>query len=364
MTKLLRQFWKSLDELPGPATDRRDWRLRLGAEYSTAQRFLRKTGLLATAIDCPSPGGDGCPRRVIKLPTGAYRAVCQSSAGRCESLDLTQDDLAILELDGPRLFKEISAAFAILPPTEPVRPARVVCLGQHAVAAGLGVPVFFVMADPGHPLQDSDFRQGGLGRTRAVVLVPSSSSLPASTRAHLAEQGHLVVSLSDTSHIDPKAGLALVQPVEVLLQAVRADLLARAGAARSAPVVMLPPGTTWGQITLTLTSRETLICKLPGDSRQMDPSDFGMRSGKNAKTTNAWALLVALIAANGVLTITAPSLAAKVKKQKQTLATRLRSTFGLASDPIPWGKRQNAYVAEFIVRDDRPKAERDASRRR
>ena len=30
MTKPLRQFWQTLDELPGAATDRRDWMARLG----------------------------------------------------------------------------------------------------------------------------------------------------------------------------------------------------------------------------------------------------------------------------------------------------------------------------------------------
>jgi hypothetical protein len=59
MSKTLRRFWRTLDALPGVATDARDWRNRLGDEWPLAVRYLRRTGQLAAAMGCPSPGGDG-----------------------------------------------------------------------------------------------------------------------------------------------------------------------------------------------------------------------------------------------------------------------------------------------------------------
>ncbi|MBU8540880.1 hypothetical protein [Falsiroseomonas tokyonensis] len=364
MTKPLRQFWKSLDELPGVATDRRAWTARLGTEFALAARYLRKTGDLATAIECPSLGGDGCPRNVIKLPAGGYRAVCRSSTGRCDPVELTASDLSILSLDEHRLYSELTAAFSILPPSRPPGRGRVVHLGEHGVAAGLGAPVLFARPGPELPLHDDDFRQGGLGRERAVVLVPTNSSLPPSVSARLSGQGHLVVSLADITHVHPKDGLALVQPVEVLLHDLRTALLARIGAASLGPRIALPPNTTWAQITLRLTASETVICNGPNVARQMDPADFGMKSRKNAKPIAAWTMFVTIAAAHGTLKLDGGAPAERVKKQKQILSEHLQATFGIPGDPILWDERQRAYVASFVVRDERPLAERAAPRRR
>lgn len=364
MTKPLRQFWKSLDELPGVATDRRAWTARLGTEFALAARYLRKTGDLATAIECPSPGGDGCPRNVIKLPAGGYRAVCRSSTGRCDPVDVTASDLGILSLDDQRLHTELAAAFLIPPSSCPPDRGRVVHLGEHGVAAGLGAPVLFARPGPELPLHDDDFRQGGLGSVRAVVLVPTSSSLPPSVSARLAGQRHLVLSLADITQAHPKDGLALVQPVAVVLHDLRAALLARVGAACPGPRIALPPNTTWAQITLRLTASETVICNGPTVARQMDPADFGMKSRKNAKPTAAWTLFVAIAAARGILQPHGGAPAEQLKKQKQILAKHLQSTFGIQDDPIMWDERQRAYVASFVVRDERTLAERTAQRRR
>ena len=60
------KFWKTLDELVEAATDRREWQSRLGDEWDQLSSLLMSSGLLATSIACPSPGGDGCPRRVVR----------------------------------------------------------------------------------------------------------------------------------------------------------------------------------------------------------------------------------------------------------------------------------------------------------
>ena len=39
-----------------------------------------------------------------------------------------------------------------------------------------------------------------------------------------------------------------------------------------------------------------------------------------------------------------------VKKQKQELASKLKQTFGLSEDPVPWSESDKAYKAKFIVK--------------
>lgn len=359
MTKPLRQFWLTLDELPGAATDRRDWMARLGEGFPAAQRYLRKTGRRATAIDCPSPGGEGCPRAVIRNAAGAFRAVCRSVTGRCDPVALDSADLDILELDAARLQQDLAVAFAVQAATAPSRVARVVHLGEHGVAAGFAAPVLLVLPGPGQPLAEEELRYAGLGAERSVVLAPSAASLPASLRSRLSEHGHRVLHLSDIVAIEHGGGLRLVQPVDVLLHDVRAALEARLGAASPGPRVALPPGTTWGQVTLRCTSNATVICTAPGVSRQMDPGEFGMRSAKNAKPTAAWTFFLLLATKGGVLRIDGAGILPSVRKQKEALSRHLQETFCIRSDPVSWDPRQQAYVAAFVARDERQRGERE-----
>lgn len=360
----LPRFWTALDELPAAATDALDWRRRLGDEFELASRYLRRTGAVADAIDCPSPGGDGCPRAVVKLPSGALRAVCGSRSGRCDSVDVQRDDIAILALDRAILAADLAVAFSITPIAVKGTSARVLRLGGHAAAAGLAAPVVLALPGPRDQPSEQDFRQSGVALDRAVVLMPTASTLSPTTVARLADQKHLVLSLSETTAINSTGNLAAVQPIDVLLRPIRDALLDRAGLTSTAPSILVPPGTEWAKIKLTLTADATLVCKTPTYSRQIDPSSLGMRSAKNNAPTNAWVLLMALISEEGLLKIAIPSQRGRVQKQKQTLADRLQRAFGIASDPMPWDDRQNAYVAQFIVENELPVTAREPQRRR
>jgi hypothetical protein len=352
-------FWKALDALPGAATDRRDWTVRLGADFPAGQRFLRATGRRAMAIDCPSPGDEGCPRAVIKSADGALRAVCCSATGRCDPVDLQPEETDILQLDFVRLRQALAGAFGLQPAAVPPTSNRVALLGEYGIAAGVAAPVMLLTPGPMQSIQFDELRDGGLGGERAVLLVPTAASVPASLRARLSEHGHRVLHLSDIVLMERGGGLQLAQPIDVLLHDVRAALQARLGAAPSGPRVALPPGTTWGQVTLRCTSNATVICTAPGVSRQMDPGDFDMRSAKNAKPTAAWTFFLLLTMNGGLLKIDGSAIAPRVRKQKEALSRHLQETFGIESDPITWDTSQQAYAATFVVRDERPKRERE-----
>ena len=364
-TKPLPQFWKALDVLPGAATDRRDWSLRLDAELAAVQRYLRKTGKLATAVECPSPGGDGCPRAVIRRPTNGFRAVCRSSAGQCDTLELTGADIAIVELDRHRLYEDLASIFCTSSASTTAARGRVVHLGEHAVSAGVAAPVFFLMPGPDTPVTDDEMRDSGLGHEQAVLLVPTAASLTASARARLSSRGHQMVSLLEVTAVNAQGRLTAGQPVEALLHTVRGTLRARLDEVSTGVQVALPPGTTWGQISFRLTSTATVICNGPGiHGRQIDPGNLGMRSAKNSKPTLAWVFFVMMAEGRGTLAPHSGQPIGRLRKQKQALSERMRATFGIDADPIVWDSRQHAYVTAFTVSDERSKTELAAQRRR
>ncbi|TCZ63977.1 hypothetical protein [Roseicella aquatilis] len=364
MMKPLPQFWKAFDALPGAATDRRDWAARLGAEFPLAQRFLRATGRRATAIDCPSPGDDGCPRAVIKSAGGALRAVCRSATGRCDPLDLQAEDTDILQVDFLRLRQALAAALEVQAAAVPSRSSRVVRLGEHAIAAGVAAPVILLVPGPMDDIQLDELRDGGLGGEPAVLLVPTAGSLPSPMRVRLASLGHLVLNLSDVTGADGRGNLLLVQPVELLLHDIRAGLQARIDAAQAGPSVSMPAGAQWAEVTFVLISDEVLNVTCRGQTQRLEPDRVGMKDGRTGKPTEAWAFLQVLARAGGVLGPLGRDIVEEQKKKKQALSRQLVRAFGISDDPLRWSKRDRAYQTAFLIRDERPKTVRMAAGRR
>lgn len=364
MMKPLPQFWKAFDSLPGAATDRRDWAARLGAEFSLAQRFLRATGRRAMAIDCPSPGDDGCPRAVIRSADGALRAVCRSATGRCDPLDLQAEDTDILQVDFLRLRQALAAAFEVHAAAVPPTSSRIARLGEHAIAAGVAAPVILLVPGPMDGIQLDELRDGGLDGERAVLLVPTAGSLPSPLRVRLTSLGHLVLNLSDVTGADGKGNLVLVQPAELLLHDIRAGLQVRLDAAQAGPSVSMPAGAKWAEVTFVLISDEVLNVTCRGQTQRLEPDRVGMKDGRTGKPTEAWAFLQVLARVGGALGPLGRGVVEDQKKKKQALSRQLVRAFGISDDPVRWSKRDRTYQTAFVIRDKRPKMVRMAAGRR
>ena len=110
--KPLARFWKTLDEIPEATTDRRDWSLRLKEDWPAAESYLTPLGVRAKEIACPSPGGDGCPRKVniLKVIEPLFlddlraefaRLKARRDTGRTTALRTFQGKLAALRFFDP-----------------------------------------------------------------------------------------------------------------------------------------------------------------------------------------------------------------------------------------------------------------------
>lgn len=358
----LRRFWKALEQIPGGETDGREWRLRLGDEWQLTSRYLMATGDRADAVSCPSPGGDECPRKVIDLGDGRYRAVCRARPSLCDPLDLSAQDVTVFAVDRPRLFKELAAALDSAPPA-PVRASRdaVTEIGRHAIAAGVSAPVFLALPDPRDALGVADLRAAGLGRDTSVVLLLAQSALSPDLRGHLQDGGHEVLLLPEVMGATEKGGLAPLQPHAVLLQRLRGALQARLTRGETTPGWPLPPGTRWEQITMRLISSQEITCSVRGEARTLDPATLGLRNARNGKPVAAWAIMTALARGRGRFHIRDPQSVERSKKQVEAARAALRSYFGLKDDPLPWHRAGGEYVARFVISDEVPKHERERS---
>lgn len=69
-----------------------------GESWPMVAPYFRPTSRLAAAIDCPKPGGDGCPRRVVEHGFDDLVAVCGNSPQECPTIPVSRQDVLIHEL--------------------------------------------------------------------------------------------------------------------------------------------------------------------------------------------------------------------------------------------------------------------------
>jgi hypothetical protein len=346
------RFWKSLDGLTDAATDAREWRARLGPEWLVAAPLLRSTGGLARSIACPSPGGTGCPRRVVRHDDGSIRAVCGESPRICDDLDLARDDIAILRLDRPKLIRAIAVALSLSLSERPAatNAGAVIEIGTHEVHAGRGFPVFLVVPGPWFGNEIEPFAELVTVSGPKVLLTPTRLSLGAAATHYLETIGVTRFALADVLVADDRHRLGVSQPVEVLFAALRAAVARTSDVPDAGLVWPLPPDARWEEVTVAFVADEVINVSFRGQTRRFEPDQLGMKDARSGKPKRQWTYMKALARSGGVLPVDPPHGVRGHQKQKQELSALLRACFGITDEPIPVHGRD--YRARFVIRAD------------
>jgi hypothetical protein len=351
-------FWKSLDELTDTATHAREWRARLGPEWPVGGPLLRPTGTLATAIACPSPGGAGCPRRVVRHDDGSIRAVCGDSPRACGDLDLTRDDIAVLGLDRPKLTRAIAGALVLSARPSAPGSGPVIEIGTHDVHAGHGFPVFLAVPGPWFGDGIEPFAELAAFSGRKVLLTPTRSSLGGPAIRYLDTLGVTRLALADILVADDRHRLVAVQPVEVLFAELRAAVAGASDATDPDPLWPLPPDARWGEVRITFVADEVINVSFRGQTRRFEPDQLWMKNAKDGKPIRQWRLLWLLAAFRGELPKElppkvlerVPEFTTGYRRQKELLGQTLIACFGIRENPLPLEGR--SFRARFLINAD------------
>jgi hypothetical protein len=126
-------------------------------------------------------------------------------------------------------------------------------------------------------------------------------------------------------------------------------------------VWLLPPETTWPKVGIESTANEHMIVTVQKQSRGFGPSDLGLVDRRNGKPSTAWRLLL-LLAERGRLRAVRIADQAKVRKQVEDLNRRLSTALGVAGNAIVSEGSPKAYRPFCVLRDARPRAQRENSR--
>lgn len=354
------KFWKALDALTDAATDRREWATLLGEAFGCVVvdepdcplPLVRSTGTTAASISCPSPGGEGCPRRIVHHGDGSIRAVCGDSPKACADLDLNKNDIMIYGLDRIGLARSIAAALDLSNRPASFDRRSVFRIGSHDVFAGRGFPVFLTVPGPFPSEDPAQFNEVVAHPGPKLLLAPTLSSIPAQLAAGLDRNGVVRMALDDLLDLDEHGKLQPCQPMTVLFTDLRAQLTNGVENAASNLAWALPTDARWEEIGIRFVADEVVNVSFRGETRRFEPDGLGMKSAKNGKPKAAWTYLKAFAMQGGRLPVHHARSAetSKHQKQKQALSKALRAAFGIADDPLPTVGAE--YVARFVANAD------------
>ncbi len=111
-----------------------------------------------------------------------------------------------------------------------------------------------------------------------------------------------------------------------------------------------PAGATWEQFVFEFTATEMLLVSCGETQERLEPEYLKMKNQNSGKPTLQWTLLRSLATTGGSISWQDQDATDRVKKQKQELANKLKQTFGLSEDPVPWNEGEKAYKARFTVK--------------
>jgi hypothetical protein len=344
-----KRLWQTLDELPGWAAPTLDWRKRLGKEFDQVGKLLRPTSELAASVDCPSPGGDGCPRRVVDHGGGRFVAVCGDSPRNCDDLTLTKPDLVIRRIDEAVLCKGIAAALSLSAPaaTGTGQPG-ILHVGDFEPIAGKRFPVYLAIQLEQEALEPLAVRLWGVASTSFILLTPTRRAVDVGLGEKMAGWKARTAALVDLLEGNATT-FAATDAARTLLAEFRTAVLP-ADETKAGMRFPTPAGATWGDIVLEFREDQVLSAKCKGESRRVEPVDLGMKNERNGKPTLQWTTLRAIAQSGGQLDCRDPKAYDRIKSQKYQLSKKLRAYFQIEEDPIYWNSTDSCWQARFIAR--------------
>lgn len=220
MTVPLSDFWETLETsfpLGGP---RRLLRERLGPVVCDALELEEVLSLCGESetYPCPHPGGDHCPRVIVRRQDRSLVAICGNEPAECEDLEVSGSDIERLALSPEFLLRVVARSLSIRSAFEAL-PGL-----QFAFRVGFFVPepgvkhaIYFVArASPREYEEAVDALRSQTGAGSFAVLVPTDRFVSEALRQRSAAAGVPLISLLDCVAQDAAGAFtALADPLQL-----------------------------------------------------------------------------------------------------------------------------------------------------
>ena len=225
--------WQLLETIPGPAAVPAVWKASLGADFDTfREAFLRQLPTPAKSYPCPRECG--CAHEIVRHKSGPIVAVCRCEPSHCDDIRLTDADVAILELNWPKLGRAIAQAFGLTRREAEVAVPHAIQIAAYGDDA---LPVILTIQHDRDAFRQAVTALAAHLRGRFILFAPTADFMDAVSQQVLSGLGAVLLPLDTTVQLTPPGDLSAVKPPEELL----ARALATPTAAANRPPATPPP---------------------------------------------------------------------------------------------------------------------------
>lgn len=350
------RFWSGLEALPGLVGIPRDWRRVWREEAPVGRAFLRPTGDLATSYPCPSPGGEGCPRKVVIHREDDIVAVCQSEPRQCGDVKLRKADIALLGLNWKALGTAVARGLGLSTPDrqQEVLPATV-RLGWHHLVGGNRAAVYLTIRHDPQSLAATLSRLLAVADPPFILAAPTANLCQSDGAELLRRRGVLFLPLAECLEWSEQTGFAATARANALLadfaaHASPAVAPAQGGRRRLTVRVRPPAGTKWSDLRVTMDDL-SLRYAVGGEQDTWGFAEAGFEDRRRRNLPDqVWELLQAFARGGGPLQEDAveAKLKAHLKQHVSVLRRRLHALFDIPGPPI-MKRRGESYRAAFSI---------------
>ena len=342
MQPLLSQPWRKIADLAGGRGVQAEWQ-------NFPSDLLTLTRDEATAIPCN--GISGCYMNVIKHGPSDIVGICTSDAKQCDRRTLSKAEIAVYRLNHQQLAKKIAEAIGFTEQLEQITGQGPLWkLGTLNPQAEHNFTVYCFLGQTSSQLEKAA-NQLSMIHEAPFVLISSFSGL-ISTACSDASNRHKskVLGIDDILNVDDAGTVQAKESAQTVIQNWLDTVLPKSAKPGSEYKFPTPAGTTWEQFVFDFTATEMLLVTCGKIVERLEPEHLKMKNQNSGKPTLQWSLLRSLAITSGSLSWQDDDATDRVKKQKQELANKLKATFQLTDDPIPWSDSEKAYKARFVIK--------------
>jgi hypothetical protein len=344
----VRRFWKTLSLIRGGATSRYDWAYLLQDEWPTIAPVLRPTGTEASRIACPSPGGEHCPRRVRRWK-GSIVAVCSDPNFACEDVELTREDLAVLEVDVSRLADSLCHLLNCEPDLRPLTFAeRTWCIGSYEPLAGERFSLCLAFPSTGDEAHSAAVRLVGHLDRPFILFLPARAVTDPETVEYLRGKRARPLFLEEVLTVHGETW-HLQRSAEDILREFRLSVLDQARLRTPALRFPTPPGTRWQNVTIRFLTQHQVHVQVGHVGDAFHFTQLGMQDARKnpIEPDRQWGLLVDFAEGGGTVRWRTTNENRRRQKQKEGLSKVLRAFFGISDDPFEPLEDRRGWRAKF-----------------
>jgi hypothetical protein len=333
----IKGFWRALRSIPGAAASRLQWQDLLGEEWSNVGPLLRPAGAVVARVPCPSPGGDGCPRRVVNHGDDRIVAVCGDPEGQCESVELALEDIVVHELDVGGL---ASALCRLLNCEPDLRPLPFVSstwsIGWYEPLAGKRFPISLALPTTEEEAHSAAVRLVGHLGQRFILFAPAREPIEPETIEYLRSHRASLLFLEDMLTVGAAGSWQLQRSAEKVLSDFRSGVLDDPRLSVPAHTFATPPGTQWQDVTIRFLNHHQVHVQVGRTSDVLHFTQMGMADGRRnpVEPNKQWTLLVDFAEGGGIVRWRTTHENRRRQKHKEELSKVLRPFFGIEGDPF------------------------------